>query len=267
MNKNKVLIILLIIILLYAALMFFLYKKGSNNTTNDVNNNTENTTITSSAKYLVVNNISNYQYLDGKWSKTSTNNLEDANNKFKVFSDNTYLGEYSLKYGKVWNLFDNKDNFVNYSGKLIAYSNNFNINLKRFTIRNLNEADKKILTDSYQITNFDDLYVDEAVDIDLDDNGVMDKIICASKGGFSTDPDVNSFYSIALVILNGENKIVVQEGKDFDKIYNILTYFIMDGNTAYLDLEYTSNVDTDYQTNGTVLYQYSDGDFKKILSD
>lgn len=269
MKKNKVLIILLIIVVIYALIMFFFFSKNvANNTSNnevELNTNNVDTNTSTKTRYLVLNNIANLKFTSS-WFVANTEEIENSSNRFKVYANNSYLGEYKLKYGNVWNLFDNNNNFVSYNGNMLAYSNNANINLKKYSVSTLTDDDKKLLKDNYNISNFDYLYTNEVINYDFDNNGILDKIICLSNIGNDLNEMAN-FYSIVVVILNNNKMVVINENNEnssLNKVYSVLTYFTMDGNIDYLVLKYTTGYESEVSNNGVLVYQYINNDFQKV---
>lgn len=267
LKKYKFIIIITVILLVYGAIMYFVFK--GNNSTDNTNTPTSNEEV----KYLVLSNVSNLQYYNEKWTETKTDLIENSNLKFKSFVNNNYLGEYSLKYGKVWNLFDDKSNYVSYNGNLFAYSNNFNLTLRKANIRKINDDDKQIIKDNFNITNYDYLITNEAIDVDLDSNGTPDKIICLSNyDGYSIE-DKKNFYQLVFAQINGQIITIINQNNNNSNILNTKTNnigFVFqndDDNKIYLSIITTDGIESDNPVENTILYTYENNNFNKVYSD
>ena len=226
MKNFRVLIIFVIVLGIYGLIMFFAFGNENSNNTNNGNNNTSNnnnTTSESEKKYLVIGNYSNLLYKDGSFSNTSRFEIERLD-KLKTYVNDKFYGSYKLKYISNWNLIDNNNEFVNYNGSLLAYSENFNIKVRNYKTREINEKDKLFLMNTYNLNTLSNLTTNEAVDIDLDNNGVIDEIICLS----SLEPSNNekNYYNIIVINLNGEKTTIIEErekdAKDVYSLYGII---------------------------------------------
>ena len=227
MNKFKGLIIVSIIIIAYGLIMYFIFG-GVNNTSNNdnntnntnSNNNTSNNNVNEEAKYLVVGNISNLSYSNNTFSKTNKSNIEELD-KLKVYVNNNYYGDYKFKSGENWNLFDKNNAYVNYNGNLLAYSDNFNIKVRnKYKIRTIDENDKVFLINNYNINSFEYLTTNEAIDIDLDNDGTKDEIICLSS--MEESNNIKNYYNLLVLKLNNEKVTLIEEReKDAKYVYDI----------------------------------------------
>ena len=224
MKKTKGLIILLVVLGVYGLVLFFAFGNKENNDNNNNNNtNTQTNNVDTENKYLVIDNDNIYKYNNNTFSSARVYEIEKVE-KFKVYVNDKYYGDYKLKNAGNWNLFDGKDEYVNYNGNLLAFSDNFNIKVRNnYKIREINENDKVLLINNYNLNSFSNLITKEVIDIDLDNNDVMDEIICLSA--MDEDNSKNN-YNIFMIKLNDEKMTVIEEKEDNAKyvysIYGIL---------------------------------------------
>lgn len=229
MKKYKGIIILLIVLVIYSLLMFVFFnnKDNQNNNGNENNINTKKRTI-EDEKYLVISNTSTLRYTNNSFEKASNSEISKLDN-LKVYVNNNFYGNYKMKYVSNWNLFDKNNEFVNYNGNLLAVSNNFNVNVRNYKIREINESDKVFLINNYNINTFNYLLINEVVDIDLDNNGILDEIICLSSM-LDSDND-NNYYNIIALKLNNEKVTLIEErGQDALYVYSIFGVINIDEN-------------------------------------
>lgn len=272
MNK-KVYIVLIVILVTISVGIYTLYYLSDSGEEENLNGNVDNPTLPSDPaepqyKMLVIDDISNWGYLDGRWLKLYIDDIED--NQFVVYIDNQYLGSYKLKYGTIWNLFDNNDTYIEYTGSLFAYSENFNVNVPNYEKTTVGENEIReistILNRSIDAVSFS---IDEVVNIDLDFNGVVDKIVNVSN---LDSVDAQQYYfNLCYIVLNGEIQTLILDNVDIEDllaypIYEINYLLQYDNNNYYsiiLQEGYFSNVG-ETQNN---LYNLTDGNYSLIFSD
>lgn len=218
------------------------------------------------SKFLIINNYSYWEY-DGSWQ--TVDNSEDPKEKFSVYVDNSFLGKYNLSHVQSWNIFDSSNNFISYDGDLFAFSDNFNVSLKKFSVIENDTNDlKEIEAILEQTVNSDILSINEKVAVDLDSNGVMDKIISVSNLDIDGQ---EKYFNLVFIVLNGKRQILINEiieEKDLliTPIYNIEYIFIIDDdvyNNIVIQRGYFSNAGK----NGNILFQYKDLEYKIGISD
>jgi len=221
MNKYKGLIIVAVLVVIYALSMFVLFGTQKNTPSQEdeqIKENEYNTT-NSSEKYFVTIDKNSYRLRGTKLEKVSKGEISSAG-KMKVYTNGKYLGDYRLRYGSTWNLFDDDGNFVNYEGQLISASENVNLKVRNIKIRDLNEEDKVELINKYSINTFNYLTTKDIIEFDLDHNGVNDKIICLSSkedSGYA-----NTMYDLVVIKFNGEYQEVINNTQNETPItYNI----------------------------------------------
>ena len=211
MKRYKGLIIVLIILLGYFLLMYFLFNGKSSELNNNQNNNINNQNSDNNEYYFVINN-NNYKYKDNKIISTKKEEIESIK-EYNVFIDNNYKGKFSLKYGGRYNLFNEKLEYVDYSGSLLAYQSNFNVVVRNINIREIQEQDKIFLINNYDLNTFDYLVTNQVVDIDLDSDGREDQIICLSS--LKESDKITNYYNLVIVKLNDKiYKLVDERGQN-----------------------------------------------------
>lgn len=258
--KNKkniisiILIIICILIIIYLS-MFAGTKKSSKNKS-------------ATKYYLVMDNFANLVYLNHTWQKTSIHEIEEYSKKYVTYSNNHYLGEYSLKYGNIWNLFDANDEFVNYENTLFAYSDNFDLEKVNINIRSINDQELSEISNNFHYSNFNYLISNDVIDIDLDHNGITDQIICISNMGEGKINE-NQYYNLVYIKLNNQFIQIINENSsncDILKtgIYN-LSYIFSTNKNHYLVLKKTTGVVSDSPMEDIIMYDYTNIDkIKKV---
>lgn len=224
MKKYKFLIIFILILGVYGLVMYFVF--GTNNgydNQNNNNNGNKTNNVNEEKKYLVIGNISNNLFSNGSFSKVSTNEIEKIE-KYKVYVNNKFYGDYKLKHVNNWNLFDKSNEYVHYNGSLIAFSTNFNVKVRDYKVRQLNDKEKNALKNDYKLPTFSSLITNQVVDFDLDSNGVLDQIICITN--MDENDNIKNNFSILFIKLNDE-KITLIEEKESDAKYVYSIYAII----------------------------------------
>lgn len=220
---KKISIVLIIIMVTFSVCFYAYYilNDKSDDTPNDIEPNVPETPEEPKYNMLIVDNISNWMYLNGRWSKMDTDDME--NHKFAVYVDNKYYGNYKLKYGTVWNLFDDNESYVEYYGDLFAYSNNFNVNIANYEIGAVGANEvleiNNILNHEF---NPNTLSINEVVQIDLDSNGIMDKIVNISN--LDSDEQEQYYFNLCYVVVNNQIKVIINDSVDSRELLKYPVY-------------------------------------------
>ena len=265
MKKNKGLIITIIIIIIYALIIYFVfnsqtYFNNNNNDNTNYNENSNNNEQTTNESYYLVINDNNYRYGNNVFSSVNKSYIESLY-KLKTFVNNKFYGEYKLRYGNKWNLLDDKMEFVTYDGDLIAASTNFNLTVKSISFREINDEEKKYIIENYDIKTFGDLLTNQVVEVYLDRNNEMDKIICLSNSNLSYDN--SNDYNLILVYLNGKyQQILYEKGNDSKYVYNILSIInYLNNDNDSIVIEKIIGYISDDMHSGYDIYNYKNNNY------
>lgn len=262
-KKNKVVLIILSLVLIYGIIMIFVLKNDNKTNNNNSSNNKTN------INYLLINNISNWSYSNDKWNSLTNKEVAEANATYKAFVNNNYLGEYKVLYGTKWNLIDNDNNIVVYNGNLIAYSTNFNINISHLSSRKINSDDEKLIKEQYSFANLSDLTDNEVYDVDLDNNGTKDEVICLSNVGSTSS--LTSYFNLLIIKYNDDIKTLISENIKPEDMLDSKTYYISlisnindsDISSIIVGYKYGSEAGKP----GNMLFSYENNNFNKVYSD
>lgn len=261
MKKYKGIIILVVVLLVYSLIMFFLFssKEEGKSPIDKITESFDNKESKKNNYYLVTDN-SEFEYYYKSFKKASITTIE-RQDKFNVFVNNKLLGDYKLKYATYWNLFDEDNNFKMYDGKLLAMTSNMNAKVRNIEIREINDSDKVLLINNFDIKTFNYISTNEVVDIDLDNNGVMDEVICVSS--MQESDNSNNHYSIVVVKLNNEVIPIIEEKKDkaiyVYNIYGIINIFEREHDNIIISR--TKDYDTDEPRTEDFIYQFKNNKY------
>ena len=258
--KNKGLIIVIVLLLIYGVVMFILF--GNRENIDILNNQEPNSSE-------IDKNLNYYLVLDDKSYKYDTNNGElyrisnsviEEQDKLNVYANNKFLGKYNMKYVANWNLFNDKKEFVSYEGNIVAANDSFKLNVKDINIREINDQDKVFLINRYNVSSFSYLTTNEAVDIDLDNNGEMDEIICLSSKEYSNND--NNYFDIVMVKLNGNVYDIINKKGNSANVYNIMSVFnYLDKKQDSIYLIKTAGIYSDEPTYENVVINYVNNNY------
>lgn len=258
MKKNKIIILLVIAITYVVVLLAVLI--GNKKTE-------ENNTKNNEKRYIVIDNFARLSFSNNSWSNVSTSEIESYD-KYKVFIDNKSFGNYKLEYGTTWNLFNDSNDYIDYEGSLFAYSDNIDITLDNVEKRTLSDDDKKIISEYFNYTDYNNLITNDVIITDIDNNGVNDEIICVSNIGIDKE-NMSNYYNLIFIKLNDEIIEILNQNKSNSDImkspvYNLSTLFELNRN-KYLVIKKTIGIDSDTPTESVLLYQQLNSDnFKKV---
>lgn len=209
--------------------------------------------------YMVIDNVANLMYVNNSWSYTNSSLIEKYGN-YETYSYNNYLGKNSLEYVNTWNLFDKDKNFVNYKESLFAYSDNFNIKKINTSIRNITDVEKQEIISNFHYDDFNYLLSNEVLDIDLNNDGIMDKIVCVSNVNENKNLS-DKYYNLIYIKLNDKIiEVVNQNSKNYNilrtDIYD-LSYFFSYQKEKYFIIKKTNLAISDSASEEIIMYNYT----------
>lgn len=205
-NNQKIILGIVVVVLIVISIIAVMIsnEQEENKKTNE---NNPNSNIPKKIDYLVVDNTDLFSYVNNNWQRL--HNYENLSEKFTVYVNKEYFGEYYLEYIKDWNILDEDRKFHNYEGNILAYTNGINVKLRKYNIENITVEDKQeiatILASDITDINFS---IDEKVMIDLDNNGIMDKIINVSN---LDSLDERMYFNLLYVVINGEVDVLIKD--------------------------------------------------------
>lgn len=259
MKKNKTIILVTIVLIYLIALVAVIL--GNDKAEKKQKNN-------AIKRYIVVDNFARLSFFNNSWHNVSTSEIEAYKEKYNIYINNNMFGSYKLKYGNTWNLFNDTDDYVNYEGSLFAYSKNSTVSLKNTIKREISDNDKKNILKFFNYNDFNNLVTNDVIDLDIDQNGIEDEVVCVSNIGID-EKDKDKYYNLIYIKLNNKIIKVLNENSTNSDIlqkpvYNLSNLFELKNN-KYLLVKKTIGIDSDYPQESPMLYQYNNkNNFKKI---
>lgn len=250
MNK-KVPIIIAVILFVIGIILFFVFR------------DTKQEEVKSDISYLVIGNESIWENKNNSWKKIT---YDDVNNKkFNVYIDNMYSGKYTLKYGKVWNLYDNSV-LVMYEDLFVAMSD-VNWDIVNINIDSISKEDliyiSSVLNSKYSL---EDITLNEKVNVDLNNNGVLDTIV--NVGNLNRD-GLDKYFSLVYVIIDGKKEILINEDIDVKDNLNYPIYRINSllRKNGLINIILHKGYFSEAGTNGNKMYEIIDGKYELAIED
>ncbi len=247
-SNKKVIIGVFICLFAYLLIIVFTYKKNI---------------FDKRYLYIVLDNQVNYLYNNDGFKKINNSDLEKMNLKFNCYEDNINIGEYYLKRGTIWNLFDENNNYKYYSNYILAINGTYPFELDSINYRELSSEEKRYINDKYNISQ--DIISGKTIDVDLNGDNVQEKIIISSYNG----EDINTNdYNLVLIMNNKKySEIVYNTNLNANNSYDIKAIFKL-GEDKYktIILEEIENIDGDIDTykKENIIYQYGKKGYQKI---
>lgn len=250
MNK-KVPIIIAVILFVIGIILYFVFRE------------TKQEEVKSDISYLVIGNESIWENKNNSWKKIT---YDDVNNKkFNVYIDNMYSGKYTLKYGKVWNLYDNSG-LVMYEDLFVAMSD-VNWDIVNINIDSISKEDliyiNSVLNSKYSL---EDITLNEKVNVDLNNNGIIDTII--NVGNLNRD-GLDKYFSLVYVIIDGKKEILINEDIDVKDNLNYPIYRINSllRKNGLINIILHKGYFSEAGTNGNKMYKIIDGKYELAIED
>lgn len=255
MKKSQIVVgIIYMLILIISVILFIIVKNNEKN-----NQNID--------AYFILDNQTNYIYsINDGFSIISDEEIESLKLLFKTYSDGNYIGDYYLTKVNLWNLFDKNNNYISYDGYLFAYSSNLKISIDASKSRTMNNLEMNLLKKHFKISSFNHLYTNEVYEVDLNNDGIVDKIICASNNSIETSNSEN--YNLIVSIIDNQVKAIVEEyNVSSTNVYSIKGFFNINNSAyKYVIVEKIMNYDGDvesYSVNDKI-YKYYNNNYKEV---
>lgn len=250
MNK-KVPIIIAVILFVIGIILYFVFRE------------TKQGEVKSDINYLVIGNESIWKNKNNSWKKVT---YDDVNNKkLNVYIDNMYSGKYTLKYGKVWNLYDNSG-LVMYEDSFVAMSD-VNWDIVNINIDGISKEDliyiNSVLNSKYSL---EDITLNEKVNVDFNNNGIIDTII--NVGNLNRD-GLDKYFSLVYVIIDGKKEILINEDIDVKDNLNYPIYRINSllRKNGLINIILYKGYFSEAGTNGNRMYEIIDGKYELAIED
>jgi len=271
--KNKKVIIFVILISVYALISLVIANtilgdnngnsSGSSGNSSGGNSNPGTSEIEKKDyKYLLVEDTDIWVYDNNKWN--SKKKIDEEKEKFTILINNQYFGDYYIKKANKWNIFDENDKFVNYNGNFLAHTEDFNVNVKDYIMGSVAIEDlSEIINLLGYNTSISSLTTNEKLVLDLDSNGINDKIVNISN----LDSELEEVYfNLIYVVMNGQTDVLVKQIIDIDKlleepIYNI-QYVLNINREEYDSIIFQKRYFSNAGETNSVLYHFVDNKYE-----
>ena len=152
---------------------------------------------------LLVGDNTFWRYSDKSWLNITTKETINSLNwqKYKVYLDNKYFGEYSLWYDdSKWYAFKSDKSAVIMEGDLLAYSSNFDLDIKEFEIKeNTNNTYVHQVLAKNELPTSSQMTINSVVKVDIDNDGIEEEIYTISNA-FASDFYPDKLFSIAFMV-------------------------------------------------------------------
>ena len=258
MRSKKTYIIILVVLVVYFLVFFLLLGR-------------ENLKQEKYSTTIIVGNSTVWNYSGKKWSKlTGESILQKLDWQiFNVYVENEALGEYYLWHDDQWYLFDKKKNAVNYTGRLLAYKSNYDINVLQYQEEEITDFTyvNKVLEEN-GISTSSAFTTSRKTTYDFDNDNI-DETLYVISNVFSDDYYQEKIFAIAFMEKEGQ----------IEYLYNSVTT-PSDANVCipYLNAVLDTNKDNKYeiilscgrisnQPPVDMLYQKTKEGFKMVISN
>jgi len=204
---QKKYIVIIIVLVVYLLLMMALFAS-------------ENKVIDDT--YIIVGNDAFWHYKDEKWESQDIDSYNFSENKFKVYKDQLYQGDYFLQnYNDTWYFFNDNNESSDLYGELFAYLSEEEIKVLEFTKNdmNINEVNEVLKDYDIEINSLSELSYAKKIEINLDTDEEKEYIYSISNVMMT---ETGTMFSI--VLYEDKNKIkeiIYDTSNDNDYIYSI----------------------------------------------
>jgi len=168
-----------------------------------------------SKMYIMIDKNTRWEYKDKKWETVSTEDDIFIKNKFKIFSNQNYQGEFFIQnYENEWYFFDDNNKSYNLEGKLFAYYGDNDINVIPFNSEEptIQEVNNLLAKYDIKINNLEELSLVQKVTIDLDKDEENEQIYSLSN--MMSEFENSKTFSLVIYIDNDKEKTIMKNITD-----------------------------------------------------
>lgn len=203
-------------------------------------------------RFVIIDGVNGVFTYNGKWNYNKDFNKHDSK-KFYVYSNNQLLGQYKLKYGSGWIIYDS-EKIIPYDYDIVAFNNN---QFKVVPYEKVNNYDDVVINFMDSKNIYDNNYYYSAYEYDFDGDSFDEQLILLSN--FSMQNEDSRMFSY--VFINDEGKVIPVKqsvSNDLTKIqlYSLSSIFTYDGKIHFIiNTDYFSQPDKTCQE----LFEYNNG--------
>lgn len=161
--------------------------------------------------YIIVANLGGYYCKEQICEYKNASNIIIEQEYMKIYQQNKFLDKYRMEYNDKWNFFQN-EGWAPIYGDFLGISESLEAEVLELDYEPFSVEDRKILREvliSKGITEYNKLIEESVAVVDLDGNGVKDRIISTSNQNGEMPEE--KYFSVLVVILNGKKEEVYLE--------------------------------------------------------
>lgn len=189
--------------------------------------------------------------------------------KFHVYVDNEYFGNYSVWLDDKWYLFDDNRNAVNYQGDLFAYQADFDMDVLPFTLSDIDDFSyvNQVL-EEYELSSNASYTLANMTSFDFDKDGVLEDFYFVSNV-FATDFFPDKYFSFVFMVKSGKIYMLYEDVDQNDGTNGcrpqLYTVADVDDDRSYELIVECSRYSV--QEPVIMLYEFLDDEFKITISN
>lgn len=177
--------------------------------------------------YILSGDFIKIKYQNGTW-KNITKEEDYRLQKFTVYEDSNYKGEYKLLFTNRFYLYDDLGKDISYDGRLFAYRGSLKLGtVKLEESMSPTEADSIFIQEALsqlKIVYQGDFNLFQKASLDVDNDGVVEHIYCISN--YYSEEVSDKVFSIIFIEKNNSIHIIQDKVISSDKIYEEPSYEI-----------------------------------------
>lgn len=176
--------------------------------------------------YILSGDFIKIKYEHNGWHNI-TNNDDYKLKEFNVYTADGTLGKYRILLTNKYYLYNESGKNVTYEGELFASTGTLKLGVTPKSTLELEDSDKEIIKNALEkikITEYDNFNISQKYVLDVDNDGIDEKIYCLSN--YFMESNFDKLFSVVFIEKNGEINILIKKVIDKDKIYDEPSYEI-----------------------------------------
>lgn len=219
---------------------------------------------------IIMGNRSVWKYNNKKWIHLSSNSSKANLNwqKYHVYSNYEYLGEYYLWNDDEWYAFDEDRNAVTMSSDFLAFASNYELVFYPFSEEDVTDfSSVKTVLNKYNLDEDSTLSSAYHVESDFDSDGIVEDFYVISN--VFVKEEVDEKFSFVYMVKENKITMIYEDISNSSSSSTCSPYF-----TSFLDVDRDSTFEfilscEKYSVDGRVdmLYQFKNKEFKIAISN
>lgn len=195
--------------------------------------------------YFVYSDIANFKCSNIKCEEITNEELEKLSLTYNlIYSNGSRYNGYSLKSGKVWNVFDSDGNYLNNKDDFFAYDTSQNLEVYELESHGISRNEEQYIEKELKdeiLNPLENITFNQVYELNLNNKKNLDKLVIVSN--FDEENILEKIYNFGYVEIDGKRTILFKDIYNKSNILNMKDYYLINvyeiDNDIYFSIKQT----------------------------